>query len=118
VFHVQKVCAGLATLTAIAVITYVRRLSPWYLHWGATREEAEQPMPGDKLMSHPKLESPRAITIGTQTTAIWPWLVQMTGTGQVVQLHLVRKPLAQQRHRRLDDQCGADHPAIAASRGR
>jgi hypothetical protein len=30
---VKKMSAGLATLTAVVVIIYVRFLRPWYLHW-------------------------------------------------------------------------------------
>ncbi len=74
---IKKMSAGLAILTAVAVVIYMRFLRPWYLHWGATDEEVEQLMPGDEEVSQTNYQSTRAITIQARAAAIWPWLVQM-----------------------------------------
>ncbi len=73
----KKMSAGLAILTGVAVVLYVRFLRPWYLRWGATREEVEQPMPGDEEVSQANYQSTRAITIKARAAEIWPWLVQI-----------------------------------------
>ena len=49
----------------------------WHQHWGATKEEAECPLPGDDVLTHCEGESTRAITINAPPEQIWPWLVQM-----------------------------------------
>jgi hypothetical protein len=49
----------------------------WHLRWGATKEEAECPLPGDDVLTHCEGESTRAITINAPPEQIWPWLVQM-----------------------------------------
>jgi hypothetical protein len=73
----KKISIGLATLTAVAVVITVRFLRPWYVRWGATDKEVEQPMPGDEEVSQANYQSTRAITIRAQPASIWPWLVQM-----------------------------------------
>jgi hypothetical protein len=52
-------------------------LRSWYNRWGATRDEAEQPLPGDELVPEPKLGYTRAITIKAPAERVWPWLAQM-----------------------------------------
>jgi hypothetical protein len=44
--------------------------------WGATREEAGRPMPGDGICQRPQLNATRAVTIVARPEEIWPWLVQ------------------------------------------
>lgn len=73
----KKMSAGLATLTGVAVVIYLRFFRPWYLRWGATDEEVEQSMPGDEEVSQANYQSTRAITIKALAAEIWPWLVQM-----------------------------------------
>ncbi len=73
----KKMSAGLAFLTAVAVVIYVRFFRPWYRHWGATGEEVEQPMPGDEEVAQANYQSTRAITIKARAAEIWPWLVQI-----------------------------------------
>jgi hypothetical protein len=73
----KKMSAGLATLTAVVVISYVRFLRPWYLRWGATDEEAEQPMPGDEAVARVKYQSTRALTLQAPPAEVWSWLIQM-----------------------------------------
>ncbi|GAA4413472.1 hypothetical protein GCM10023168_36400 [Fodinibacter luteus] len=48
-----------------------------YNRWGATDAEAEAPMPGDELVTAPRLGYTRAITVAAPPEQVWPWLVQM-----------------------------------------
>lgn len=73
----KKISAGLATLTAVAVVIYVRFLRPWQLRWGATDEEVARAMSGDDVVKHPTFNATRAVTIQARPEEIWPWLVQM-----------------------------------------
>jgi hypothetical protein len=45
--------------------------------WGATREERRRCVPGDEMVSSPKLQTTHAITIDAPPEDVWPWLVQM-----------------------------------------
>jgi hypothetical protein len=76
----KKISIGLAALGAAAAGTYALFIRPWQLHWGATKEEVHQPLPGDAWIPHPRMETTRAITIQARPAAVWSWLVQM-GTG-------------------------------------
>lgn len=64
------------TLAAFAgIITTIAIGHRWYVRWGATDEELEQPMPGDELMAFPS--SNHAVTIHAPVEAVWPWLIQI-----------------------------------------
>src|ERR1051326_6030981 len=77
----KKISIGLAALGAAAAGTYALFIRPWQLHWGATKEEVHQPLPGDAWIPHPRMETTRAITIQARPADVWSWLVQM-GTGR------------------------------------
>jgi hypothetical protein len=47
------------------------------LRWGATEEEASDPLPGDDLVPSPRVQGTRAITIDAPREQVWPWIVQM-----------------------------------------
>ncbi len=64
---------GLSVLATTGVTRYRR----WHLQWGATRDEAEAPMPGDNLIGPAAFKATRAITIAAPPEAVWPWLVQV-----------------------------------------
>ncbi len=66
-----------AAATATALIAYLRIIRPWFLRWGATGDEVEDPLPGDDLVPEPALECTRAVTIHAPAEDVWPWLVQM-----------------------------------------
>ena len=70
------VAGGLALAAGLHAAAYPawRR---WCLTWGATREEAASPMPGDDLLADPAGVSTRAVSVAAAPSAIWPWLVQM-----------------------------------------
>ena len=49
----------------------------WFNHWGATKEECVEALPGDDSVPSPKLQYTRAISINAPAASIWPWLIQM-----------------------------------------
>jgi hypothetical protein len=59
---------------AIVCVLAVRR---WQLRWGATSQEADEPLPGDDLITDPDLGATRAITIGAPADQVWPWIAQL-----------------------------------------
>jgi hypothetical protein len=69
--------AGVAASVVAIERLYSRSLRDWVLTWGATAEEAAQPLPGDDLLAHADIVATRAIGIDAPPSAIWPWLVQM-----------------------------------------
>jgi hypothetical protein len=50
---------------------------PRMLRWGATAEEASEPLPGDDRTPRPRVQSTRAVTIDAPPEQVWPWLAQM-----------------------------------------
>jgi hypothetical protein len=45
--------------------------------WGASRDDAGAPLPGDELLDCADGVSTRAIEIDAAPTAVWPWIAQM-----------------------------------------
>jgi hypothetical protein len=68
--------AGAGLLAADA-----RLVRPWALRWGATKEEAVRPLPGDEVVAKADYIATRAITIDAPPDQVWPWLVQI-GSGR------------------------------------
>lgn len=56
---------------------YHYMIRPWHMHWGATRHEVEEALPGDELSDTKVFKSTRAITVKAPIEEVWPWLVQM-----------------------------------------
>lgn len=52
-------------------------LRPWRLRWGATRKETELNLPGDEIVSAPRVGWTHAVTIRASAHRIWPWIVQI-----------------------------------------
>jgi hypothetical protein len=67
---------GAATLGATAA-AYIFGIRPWHLRWGATREEASEPLPGDEFVPNARETATHAITINAPVEEVWAWLVQM-----------------------------------------
>lgn len=66
---------GLALGTGTATAVYLaRRLAK---RSGATTNEVNRALPGDELVSHPQIETTRAITIHAPVADVWPWVVQV-----------------------------------------
>ena len=59
---------------AVAGVLAARR---WQLRWGATGQEAGEPLTGDDLITDPDLAATRAITIGAPADRVWPWIAQL-----------------------------------------
>jgi hypothetical protein len=66
-----------ATCLAGAPWAYLAAVRPWVLHWGATRFEVEEALPGDDIVARPSWQSTRAIDIAAPVEHVWPWLAQM-----------------------------------------
>jgi len=66
-------------LTVIGTAGFIMYLAllPWQRSWGATRDEFQRSLPGDKLVAHPGLRITRAVTIDAPPDAVWPWLAQI-----------------------------------------
>jgi len=60
---------------AAAAAGYALVLRPWHRSWGATDEEAREPLPGDELPG--RTTSTRAVTIQAPAEEVWRWLVQI-----------------------------------------
>ncbi len=65
------------SLLGIVFLLYVIGARSYQLHWGATAEEINRPMPGDELNRSATFLATRAITISGTPRQIWPWLLQM-----------------------------------------
>jgi hypothetical protein len=52
-------------------------LRVYRIQWGITQEEATADLPGDELVSNPKLRMTWGITINAPIEDVWPWVVQM-----------------------------------------
>lgn len=52
-------------------------IRPWHMRWGATRQEAQEELPGDELSDTKAFKSTRAVTINAPVEKVWPWLVQI-----------------------------------------
>lgn len=65
-----------ALVAVLVVVAYRQVVAPWHSTWGATRDEARAPLPGDELVPA-AVATTRAITIDAPPAAVWPWLVQI-----------------------------------------
>lgn len=72
---IGRVVGLLATVTLLFVF-FLMLVRPWYLHWGATFEEATARLPGDELVDAGS-QSTRALTIEAPAARVWPWLLQL-----------------------------------------
>lgn len=63
------VCAALLGVLLVLV-------RPWYLSWGATREERGRALPGDELSAGPPFET-RAIDIAAPAAQVFAWVSQL-----------------------------------------
>lgn len=70
-----------ALAAASAGAAYVLAVRPRLLRWGASTQEAAGPLAGDEMVTAPRLQSTRAVTIAAPVSEVWPWLVQL-GAGR------------------------------------
>jgi hypothetical protein len=66
--------AGAAVAAEVAAYLAWR---PAMLRWGTDAGESTEPLPGDDLVAHPRVQSTRAITIDAPPEQVWPWIAQM-----------------------------------------
>jgi hypothetical protein len=76
-YELPRRVLALLALLGLVMAGYVLWARPYQLHWGATDEEIQRPMPGDELKANPSFLATRAITIAGTPEQIWPWLLQM-----------------------------------------
>ncbi len=75
---ITMVLEGIEGVLRIAVTVLLSPLlRPWYSRWGATGEEAQSHLTGDKFVPHPRSELTCAITVHAPAKHIWPWFVQL-----------------------------------------
>jgi hypothetical protein len=67
--------AGLAA--AGMAVPVVLRARARAAHWGATPDEVDAPLPGDRLVRDPDLVLTRAVTIAAPPGEVFPWLAQL-----------------------------------------
>lgn len=91
--------AGRAVLSLAGLLALGTASRRWHRTWGATRDEAARPLPGDELVSNADLQTTRAITIAASPDRVWPWLVQMgQGRGGLYSYEWVENLLGAQIH--------------------
>jgi hypothetical protein len=56
---------------------YFLIIRPRSLTWGATIEEAGQPLPGDDIVRKPHFVATRAVLINAPASEVWKWIVQI-----------------------------------------
>jgi hypothetical protein len=61
----------------LVVVIYFWIIRPRTLTWGATQEEAGQPLPGDDIVQKPHFIATRAVTIKAPPSEVWKWIIQI-----------------------------------------
>ena len=74
--RLHKVAVAAVALEALGA-AYSLLLLPRLRRWGATRDEASRPLPGDELIPRPLYATTHAVTIHAPAEAVFPWLVQI-----------------------------------------
>lgn len=64
-------------IIVIAILIYFFLVRPWTLTWGAAKEEAASPLPGDDIVKKTHFVATRAVTIHTPPSEVWKWIVQI-----------------------------------------
>jgi len=62
---------------AAAAAVYSWRVRPWFLRWGAQRDDLEPNWRAHELSPSPETAAVRAITIHAPASEVWPWLLQI-----------------------------------------
>jgi hypothetical protein len=65
-----------AAIIAVGVAAHATIGRPYLLGWGATSEEVSRALPGDDLVTGPRLQMTNAITINAAPSQVWPWIAQ------------------------------------------
>ena len=69
-------------MASATIVCYHRYGRPRVLRWGISREDADQPLPGDELVPDPVRgnNTTHAITIDAPPSVVWPWIMQIGHT--------------------------------------
>lgn len=59
------------------VAVHILWLRPRLFRWGATREEAARPLPGDNEVPNAQVHGTRAVSIHAPPQEVWPWIAQV-----------------------------------------
>jgi hypothetical protein len=74
---VKRFLTAVVLFLLALVAVYALFIRPWHVKWGATDAEAAASLPGDSLVSQPKISATHAITVQGSAADVWPWLVQI-----------------------------------------
>ena len=91
----KRAGTALVAATAGGLATYLLRVRPWHLHWGATDEEMVRPMAGDELVPQPTYVTNRAVTVWARPGSARTALLAAERLGLLV--HEAALPLAGHR---------------------
>lgn len=72
--HLDAVGGGILIALNLALGPFLHR---WRTRWNATKDEVDEPLPGDDIVNAPTWTYTHAITILAPHTAVWPWLMQI-----------------------------------------
>ena len=64
-------------LILAVVLIYFVWVRPRFLTWGATKDEASQPLTGDEIVQKPHFVATRAVSIKAPPTEVWKWILQI-----------------------------------------
>jgi hypothetical protein len=73
----MRLVAMLGAALAALAVQYFVLIRPWYQHWGATADEAQEQLPGDGLWPNAATIETRAVTIAAPAQRVWPWIAQI-----------------------------------------
>lgn len=71
----KSLSAGAAATAALVAGDLALR--PWFMRWGATKDELARTWPGDELCPEAASVATRGVTIHAPIDEVWPWLVQI-----------------------------------------
>lgn len=73
----RKVGLTVVAFLLMLAVAYTAFVRPWHASWGATADEQQMVLPGDKLAVNPAAVTTRAVTIDAPPAVVWQWLVQV-----------------------------------------
>ncbi|NIO00770.1 MAG: hypothetical protein GTO42_01310 [Candidatus Latescibacteria bacterium] len=73
----KKIVAAVCTVIIVVGMLSYFVYRPWQMTWGATDEEVNRAMVGDRVVDQPSFIATRAVTINASPERIWPWIIQI-----------------------------------------
>jgi hypothetical protein len=62
---------------AITVLLYAVLIRPWHMRWGASSEEVQMRLEGDRMIARGAIVSTRALDIDAPPDEVWRWMLQL-----------------------------------------